>query len=195
MGKTIIFRKIILLLPIIYCCCRVQTSTPKEYLHYNKVNHDVYTKDSIYILSVLNNMVVNNIPPFKSKHFDNSTYVYIDTLIYSPDNKRLALWIITKNSNTKLISTNNKTGYHYNGNCMYASRGDLSANWNVYERSFFEVHFLKSPIDVRKELFLYSFIYKSTFKRTDNMPIYNINDIRFWTEITWDESILKTPSH
>jgi hypothetical protein len=195
MDKAVRFNIIFLLVIVLCSCCKRQsTITPNEYLYCNKVTPALYSKDSTYINEVLYGMLVNNIPPFTSKSFDSTSIVFIDTLIYGPDYKRLALWVITKNSNSKLLnSTNNR--YQYNGNCMYASRPDTSSKWRVHERSFFNVTFFKNPVEVKEELSLYSFRFKATFKRTDSISTYNINDIRFWTEITWDESILSTPSH
>ena len=196
MGKTITFGIIFLVTFVFFVCCKTQnTSTPKEYMYFSKVNPDTYTKDSIYIHGILLEMVVNNIQPFKPKSFDINTQVFLDTLIYSPDSKRLAIWVITKNSNSKLLYPKDKDGYYYNGNCMYASRSDSSNVWRIHEYGFYGIDFSKSYKVVRDELSLYSFHYRSTFKRTDSIPTYNINDIRFWKEITWEESILSTPSH
>jgi len=186
---------IFLILVVCDFCTTQNTSTPKEYLNYNKVNSDIYSKDSTYIQKILYEMITNNIPPFTPKSFDVNTMVFVDTLLYSPDQRRLAIWVITKNSNSKLLYSKKNDGYYYNGNCMYASRNEISNNWRIHERSFFELVFFSSPNEIIKELFHYSFQDKVTFKRKDSFSTYNLNDIRFWTEITWEESILNTPTH
>jgi hypothetical protein len=63
------------------------------------------------------------------KENDSFTEIIIDSILCSPKKDKAAFFVITKNSNDKLLSGGNKNEYHYNAHCFIADLdGDSTFN-------------------------------------------------------------------
>jgi hypothetical protein len=121
------------------------------------------------------------------KENDLNTEIIIDTILYSPKKDKAAFFVITKNSNDKLLSRGNKNQFHYDAHCFTAYlKGDSTfngINW-ISASSINNFSTLEKTTFRIKEMF-----FKDFSKRQDvndsSMYKYNLDDIRFWDGPVW----------
>jgi hypothetical protein len=100
MGKTIIKNIAIVFFVALFSCQR--TKTPKEFLYEVNVKKTTYLSDTLYLRKILNKILINNLRPFHIKElYDKNTILYIDTVFYSPDFKKMVVFVIAKNAYMK----------------------------------------------------------------------------------------------
>ena len=100
MKQYSIMLRTILVFIFLYSCERMKQKkyTPKEFLNNTVVKKDDYTKDSVELIKQLKTLLVKHEDFFYSKAYFDSTQLIIDSIIYSPDLKKLAAFVIFTNS-------------------------------------------------------------------------------------------------
>lgn len=179
MGKTII-KNIAIVFFLVLCGCQ-GTKTPKEFLYEVNVERTTYLSDTLYIRKILNQMLFKNIRPYHIKDlYDKNSILDIDTVFYSPDLKKMVVFVITKNAYMKYDNYNpDSIKYMYEGFHFYGYRSknekiilNMSCDFNIKS---------ESKEDLKDAFYSYAFIRKSTGHPFDGEPQYNLNDIRLWS--------------
>jgi hypothetical protein len=79
-------------------------NTPKEFLNELKVDKAIYNNDKVAINTQFLNFLSTHDQSFYSKEFFDSTLLTIDTILYSEDKNRIAVFVFTKNPTTRQIA-------------------------------------------------------------------------------------------
>lgn len=143
-----------------------------------------YTHDSNEIVQRLNLLLVEHKYEdfFRSKYYSDSTILFIDTILYSPNFSKLAILVIAKNPANRRID-NPEYYWDFNGTCYLAERNKDSLNlcWIGPSFNYWDDKFILSYI-LRYDFFK-KYIIKSSNKDTD----YYINYKLFWESEIWEE--------
>ncbi len=172
----------ILMLIIVLVSCTT-TTTPDKYLNRIVVAPDVYTKDTIalkkevYAFYNLENKIYKKLPNQQRKILN----LQIDTLIYGPDNKFVALVLI--DSYNKIMAEMNGKYISYDGECVTGSKSDTLRMDNI----------LVSKVSAYSSRSAAKRLLRNNYLRimSTKKGIYNINDIRFWNTKVWNDSLVK----
>jgi len=165
---------------------RKNTDTPKEFLNKTIILKENYTKDSIEVLKEFRDMLNKHTQSFYTKDYFDSTRLIIDSIIYSPDYNKLAVFVITQNPTYRQLMPNEKYKWYYDGYCYLGTRShdtiDLTSITGGYS-NFYDKEELTSTL---REYYFRIF---ASIKDTSNQSRYkfNINDNRFWTCPIWQE--------
>lgn len=170
------------LLLVLFCCNggRDGSTTPKEYQYKaHEVSKARYQTDTTDLRSVLTKMIDKRTRPFDLRAYDNGTNFFIDSLVYGPDQTRMIVFVVAKNSTTKLLKRENNATYYYDAFYLFSSRESVDSSIRVYDYSGYRLNFFYSYSEIREALREYCF---RRLMRSDGNDIhYNIDDIRFWS--------------
>jgi hypothetical protein len=156
--------------------------TPKEYVNNTVVNKKNYSSDSSNIVLQLQGFVKNHQESFFSKEYDQSTQIIVDTIVYSPDYKKIATFIIAKNSTNKQLMPDKKYRWYYDATCYLGTKQQNSfiLGWNGpnYTNSY-DIESISGRIK--------NYYFRQKSSNTDtNREDYNLDDIRYWSKsIDW----------
>lgn len=156
--------------------------TPKEYLNNTVVNKKNYSSDSSNIALQLQGFVKNHQESFYSKEYDESTQIMVDTIVYSPDYKKIATFIIAKNSTNKQLMPDKKYRWYYDATCYLGTKQQNSfiLGWigPNYTNSY-DIESISGKIR--------NYYFRQKYSNTDNnRENFNLNDIRYWSKsIDW----------
>lgn len=105
--------------------------TPKEFLNHSKIDKESYSKDSIEIVFGMKEFIKKHKESFYSKEYSDSTQIRIDTILYSPDFGKLAVFVIAKNPIYKQLMPNKEYKWYYDGSCYIGNRENnkIDINW------------------------------------------------------------------
>jgi hypothetical protein len=177
MMKNVLLVSLLSLLFTNMTCNRQNSTTPREYRNTNRVNHNLYLKDSVEAFSVLKLMLKKNLHPFRpEKQFDSNTSIFLDSIIYSPDKLKMVVFVITKNSTNKLSEKEGKEPYFYNANYLFCSRETKDSSIKIYDYAAFNLVYYYSYNEIKKRLNEYCFLDLGQQKENK----YNLDDLRFW---------------
>jgi hypothetical protein len=162
---------------------RKNTDTPDQFLNKTVVKKEDYTKDSLKISTKLKELLLQHEDFFYSKEYFEGTEIIIDTILYSPDLKKLAVLVLTKNPTSRqLVPTENAMWYYNATSYLGARQSDtISLNWlgssltNSTDKQ-------EQSNNIRQECFR-TFVSKDTTEKYAHK--YNLNDVRFWTSSEW----------
>lgn len=93
--------------------------TPKQYKNYCKIDHNQYTKDSLYLSRIIKLMRDNNVFSYNPLFYNSNSTVIIDTIIYNKTFDKLAIWGIC------VSKDNNKTIYSGGGYIAFRDTSTL----------------------------------------------------------------------
>lgn len=159
--------------------------TKKEFKYNRSISHYNYSVDSIKLTTVFHQMVEGKIIPYHGKKYDDSTKIYIDTIIYSPDNLYAALFVIMRCYNGSMTDSYrmNKDGYHFNGTVHFVKKiHNISADdsWKISThhgvKYFLSENYNKIHSILRNE----NFNGRNGIATWDVKILYNLDDVRFW---------------
>ncbi|ATL45205.1 hypothetical protein OZ664_09920 [Elizabethkingia sp. HX WHF] len=152
-------------------------TTPKEYINKTNVNKSIYSSDSIKIATQMHMLIEKHQESFYSKEYDKSTQIIIDTILYSPDYKKIAAFIVTRNSTSKQLMPNKNYSWYYDATCYIGikSQDSISLNWigPNYNNSY-------SLEEITKNIRNYFFRERASDTSDHKVTDYNIDDIRYW---------------
>jgi len=199
MGKTINMKKkaiLIITLSVMICFIywyfrnvngwmefRRNTDTPKEFLNHSQISKKGYSGDSMAINRQLKLLLLKRKDFFANTAYSDSMEVIIDSILYSPDFNKLAVFVIMKNSTDKQLHPDKNYDWYYDATCYLGirQRDSINLNWigPVFSNSFSRESISN---DIRSACF-------KTFATEDTSDKYkyNLNDIRFWNSPIWTE--------
>lgn len=115
-----------------------------------------------------------------SSFSDSTTQIIIDTIVYSPDFKKMGVLIIAKNPTSRQLSPDKDYKWYYNSTCYLAIRSDRDIKLKMAGPTFTnEKELISASKDIREACFR-NFIVKGS-----NIYVFNINDKRFWQSRIW----------
>lgn len=170
-----------------YGCASISDTTPKKYRNKTKVSSEIYKADQEILKDSIKNLIIRRDLAYYSKDNDLFTEVIIDTILYSPMKDKVVFFVITKNSNDKLISGGKRNEYNYNAHCFIAYLKEDSVFSDIY---WIRASNINNFINIEKTSFRIREMYFNDFsKRQDingnSLYKYNVNDIRFWNGPIW----------
>jgi hypothetical protein len=162
---------------------RRNLDTPEKYLNHSKKYKNDYTKDSASISTQLYSFLKHHEESFYAKNYFEGTKLIIDTILYSPNYDKIALFVIVKSPAYSQLTSDYKNEYLYDGYCYFGFRKSNAFDLHWYENSFANFDY-KS--DISSALKTYYFREFALVKTSENKSIYNLNDVRFWSCDFWN---------
>lgn len=157
--------------------------TPKEYLTPLIINREGYTLDSIEILRQLRLMLAKHEDFFSNTAHSESTKLIVDSILYSPDLNKLAVFVIARNSTSKMLDPNKNYKWYYDATCYLGVRENdrISLSWigPTFTNSY-DIEKISNEIRV-------TFFKRNASSDLTNARSYNLDDIRFWSSSIWKE--------
>ena len=176
-------KSIFLLLPFLVLSCYNRdtsvSTTPKEYQYRSQIAKGKYQRDTAIIRSILIKMIDNQIKPLDKKTYDQGTDLFIDSIVYSPDQLRMIVFVISKNSTKKLLRIENDSMFYYDAFYLSCTRESANAPIKVYDYSGYHLIFFYNYSVISKALREYCF--NRLMRNEGTEQYYNVNDIRFWS--------------
>lgn len=181
--KKIIFLIVGLNLLNYSCNCNNESRTPAKYINYSRIVNSKYSKDSLLVEGKLK-FFLNK----KSDFFNNSAYfehtqIQIDTIIYSPDFNKMAIFVIVQNPVYRQLVPDKNFSFYYDATCYIGIREKDSINLKWLGPGF------TNSIDKKKLSQTIRYYYFKEFAVDDtsngNIYRYNLNDKRFWETSVW----------
>jgi hypothetical protein len=217
MKKKIIVTCIVLVIIVIFSIYfkyifgwlefRSNNYTSKKYKSIVHASKEQYSKDSLSLVFIIRNKINKHQDPYynavrvneKLEYINDSlTKIYIDSIFYSPDFKKIAFLVLVENENKKQYK--GMTRLEAEG---WTKEGNLPYDGTFFDGNCFLTKRMKSNIfDSIFSFSRYSFINFRTYKETslalrndclnhsedknEKKPTYNVDDIRFWNTDDWD---------
>ncbi|PZU78919.1 MAG: hypothetical protein DI529_17750 [Chryseobacterium sp.] len=150
--------------------------TPKEYINNSTINKEKYSSDSASIVFQIQGFVEKHQESFYSKEYDKSTKIIVDTIIHSPDYKKIATFIIAKNSISKQQIPNGNYNWYYDATCYLGIKKQDSFLLSWIGPNYTNSYDMK---DISKRIRTYFFKQRSSNPNNSDDK-YNIDDIRYW---------------
>ena len=144
--------------------------------------------DKRQIHSIIKKMIAEEIHPFDLKEYDVNTIIFVDTLIYGPDQTRLVAFIVDQNNTEKLVKKENTEKYYYNATYLFCQKDKKTGKIGVFDYSHFGLVNFYSYKEIRKALYDYCF-YRLLGESTRGNIHYNVDDVRFWKSKDFDRVI------
>lgn len=168
-------------------CSNAQNLTPKKYKYYDTVSSDVYQKHIMILKDSIRNLINTKQEPYYQKENDSATEIFIDTILYSPQKDKIAAFVITQNTNDKLIDKGNAGEFHYAAHCFI---GRLNNNYYVRDITWVRGYNLsnyKSFKDASKRIreIYFKELTERTNAKGESTYKYNLDDVRFWDGPLW----------
>ena len=164
---------------------RKNRDTPERFLNHMVVSKKKYADDSTKIQKELRFFLINHQKTFYSKEYYDFTRIYIDSIFYSPDLNKIAVFVIAENPTSRREIPDERYKWHYNGFCYFGTRDkdsidliSLGGGYGSYKK--------QKVIEALKENYFRLF---ATIKSSNGQYRYNynLNDIRFWNGPIWKE--------
>ncbi len=171
-----------------YGCADIASdTTPVKYRNNTQVPPHIYKVHQKILKDSIKHLIKEKSLAYYPKENDLFTEIIIDTILYSPKKDKAAFFVITKNSNDRLLSGGNKNEYHYDAHCFTVYlKGDFTFN-DIY---WIRASNISNFYNLEKTSFRIKEMYFKDFsKRQDvndsSMYKYNLDDIRFWDGPVW----------
>lgn len=176
--------------------------TEKQYQSLVHVSKDMYSKDSLNLISTIKDRINRHKDPYNDairmngkQTFINDTLtkVHIDSIFYSPNLNRIAFLVIVENDNKKLYSNMTKEeadnlekqgnlpyeGTHFDGISFIAERNNGIFNVFPFGNSFTNSKSYKENSAFLRDACL------NNREKKDKKVTYNFDDKRFWNSEDW----------
>lgn len=166
---------------MVYFISCSETGTPEEYMYTVSISEEEYVENVNKIKLHIRGMISDHLGPFYPNSYDNETKIYVDTIVYGPDdNNRAVALVLLENSNKKIMVTENPDSVHYDGRAFLL---EISENdWLVKWFNLMNINRFSNQREA-SEYFRYKyFVHLASHSTFD----YNINDKRFWQDDLWD---------
>lgn len=159
--------------------------TPKEFLNHTVIKQESYIKDSVQIIRQLQVSLINHEDFFNNKAYFDSTQLIIDTILYSPDFNRLAVFVMVKNPTYRQLVPDRNYDWYYEATCYLGIRQKDSISLNWIGPSFTNSYNKTELSNIMRDSYFTNFATKDTVGLYTYK--YNLNDIRFWDSNIWEE--------
>jgi len=164
---------------------RKNTDTPDQFLNKTVVKNEDYTEDSLTISTKFKELLLQHEDFFYSKEYYEGTEIIIDTILYSPDLKKLVVLVLTKNPTSRQLMPTENEMLYYNATSYLGVRQSDTISLIWLGPSFTNsIDKQEQSNYIRQECFR-TFVSKDTTEKYAHK--YNLNDIRFWTSSEWQK--------
>ncbi|WP_214229240.1 hypothetical protein [Pedobacter sp. B4-66] len=158
-------------------------NTPKEYLTNVIVKKKSYMLDSLEILRRLKPLLIKHEDFFSNSAYSDSTHLIIDSILYSPDLSKLAVFLITKNSTRRLLMPDKTYDWYYDATCYLGIKKNDTISLSWIGPSFTNSYHIKELSNIIRD----NYFNRMPSSSVSNVPRYNLNDRRFWNSSVWNE--------
>lgn len=166
-----------------YGCNITADTTPIKYKNLTTISRDIYKTHKLVLADNIKILINNKEEPYYSKENDSLTEIFIDTILYSPQKDKIAFFVITKNSNDKLLGGGDKNKYHYDAHCF---TGNLNKSFYIENLKWLRVYNLSRYPNFKKARNRIREIHFKEFAGRGSSKLkYNLDDIRFWESSVW----------
>lgn len=164
----------------IQSCCQGQNDTPERYKNNFIVSNYIYQEHTTVLMDSIRFFINKKTSAYYPNENDSLTQIFIDTILYSPKKDRMAFFVITKNSNDKLLSKGNKDEFHYDSHCFISDLKGVNL-FNIKWLSAYSLTRYSSKEESSKRI---REIYFKEFKGGQGGIFgYNLDDVRFWDDL------------
>ena len=181
MKKKIIILVVVLSFAILYGCKDYRGTHTTQLKYKYKIPATAfarYSDDTTAIRTILQKMLIKKTEPFDLKLYDSQTNLVIDSLIYGPDQLRMIVFVIARNSSTKLSSRENDSPFFYYAYYLFGSRQSMKDPINVFDYSGYRLGNFYDRAEISEALRDYCFNRMQRVESTEQY--YNVDDKRFW---------------
>lgn len=189
MKKTSIMLQtfLIIIFPFIYSCNgeNQKKATSKDFLNHTIIKKEDYTKDSIEVIKELKASLQKQEDFFQNKAYFDSTQLIIDSIIYSPNFNKLAVFVITKNPVYRQLMPDKNYEWYYDATCYLGVRENDSISLSWIGSSFTNSYNRVELSGIMRDSYFTGFATKDTIGL--HTYKYNMNDVRFWDCSIWKE--------
>lgn len=162
---------------------RKNTDTLDQFLSKTIVKREDYAKDSLTLSRKFKELLLQHEDFFYSKEYFEGTEIIIDTILYSPDLKKLAVLVLTKNPTSRQIMPIEDEMWYYNATSYLGVRESDSVSLSWLGPSFTNSADRQEQSNCIRQKCFRTFVTKDTTEKYANK--YNLNDVRFWTGSEW----------
>lgn len=164
-----------------------QGLTPSEYIYKDTVDDKIYNQYKSLLTDSIKSFIKAKGSPYYPKEFDEQTEIFIDTILFSPQRNRIAFFVITKNSNDKLLNKGSEDEYHYDANCFVGQLEDDF--WDIRWLNAINLTRYPTPMEASHRIREAYFNLFNRRKDIDGNSLYkyNLNDKRFWDGPVWSK--------
>jgi hypothetical protein len=168
--------------------------TPPEYKQSTVVIEQRYMEDSIYLYNVVESMLLKHIEPFSPpSYYTKTTEIYLDSVLYSPNQLRLIVFVISKvPRRTALANGKDTLSYDYDAYYLFCGRDNLNSSIKVFEYCPFRIGNYASYKEVKYALNELCFGRRATDLWNNQEPKRNIDDSRFWNSNEFNSVLAKS---
>ena len=166
-------------------CDQVKKNTPDKYLNQTGVVKERYASDQVEVTKQLKASLIKREDFFDNSAYSDSTQLLIDTILYSPDLNKLAVFLIIKNPEDKHLLPNKKYEWYYDGTCYLGTRQKDTISLSWIGPSFTNSNDQKDLSEIIRTSYFKEYASKDTGGK--NTQKYNLNDVRFWNSPIWKE--------
>ena len=160
---------------------RKELNLPRPNIGQLLVFRTTYIKDSSCLHGAVANIIRDHLGPFRATgYYNSSTKFKIDSIIYSPDKKRLVV-IVINSVNVDSTISNHHQSISYNANYFCCERDIAESKIRVYPISSYTLGNCSDYGQLETDFYFTCFFRMATGNNT--FPVqYNLNDVRFWSE-------------
>jgi hypothetical protein len=178
---------LILVFPYLYSCegMKQKKYTPKEFLNQTVIRKQDYTKDSVEVIKQFKDFLVKQKDFFHNKAYFDSTQLIVDSIIYSPDYNKLAVFVITKNPVNRQLMPDKNYDWYYDATCYLGVRKNDTISLSWIGPSFTNSYDKNELSNILRGSYFADFATKDTIGLHTYQ--YNLNDVRFWNCSIWKE--------
>ena len=182
--KTILF--LFGMIITINTSCQKNNYTPRKYKNRTSIASDLYLHHVQILSDTIRSFILSRSKAFHAKENDSLTEVIIDTVLYGPQKDKLAFFIITMNTDDKLLGGGSKSNFHFNAYCFLG----LIENGSIDAITWLSAYNLSRYTDLKQTSERIREIY---FKELGGELLkYNLDDVRFWDDSNW-RSVYNNP--
>lgn len=189
MNKSLtIFHMLLVLFFIFFYSCegaKHKKNTPKEFLNHVMIAKEDYTKDSVDIIIQLKGLLLMQEDFFHNKSYFDSTQLIIDSIVYSSDFNKLAVFVITKNPVHRQLIPDRNYDWYYDATCYLGIRQNDTISLSWVGSSFTNSYDKKELSSIIRDSYFTDFATKDTTGLHTHK--FNMNDVRFWNSSIWKE--------
>lgn len=167
----------------IFLVCSYACSQPTE------INVDIalYERVQTQLKDSINKYIIEKKGPYHSHKFADNNMVIIDSLILSPDEKKIVAFVITQNMNSDTALSIEKDSL-FDASCFIG----ILHNKNILNLKWFPVFNIRRFTSIKEtsdEVRHQYFKDLEKIKDSNNKSLYkyNVGDKRFWNSFIWDK--------
>ena len=144
-----------------------------------------YLKDSLSFVKKFQSYIEAKKSPYSAPAYNEKTVVYVDTVLYSSDCQKAAIFVIAK------CFSETSHEWSYNGVVHFAGKVQDKLNkeldWKIYANHGAR-HILAETYKKMSDILrMRNFVYRSYEAHKKKITGYNIDDCRFWTSSAFTE--------